>query len=150
MLPGWRPSLASRESASPKVVVTDTGLLTGLLEVDEARLETDDQVTGRCLENFVTMEIVKLLEWSKVTASLFHYRMGNEEVDLVLERPAGEVACIEVKATVSLSSAAWRPMESVRDRLGDRFRAGFVIHPGERVQPLGDRLWAVPISALWQ
>jgi hypothetical protein len=38
----------------------------------------------------------------------------------------------------------------LRDKLGDRFKAGLVVHAGSQVLPLGDRIWAVPVSALWR
>ena len=41
-------------------------------------------------------------------------------------------------------------MAALRDERGERFRSGVLLYAGERTLPLGDRLWAVPISALWQ
>ena len=150
VVPGWRPSLASREGATPKIFIVDTGFLAALLGANRQRVAEDNQVTGRCLENFVAMEVLRHLEWAKTQANLYHYRVGDQEVDLILESWSGDIACVEVKSTVSLSRKDWRPMSQVRDRLGDRFVAGFVIHPGRDTQPLGDRIWAVPVSALWQ
>jgi uncharacterized protein len=40
--------------------------------------------------------------------------------------------------------------DAFRDERGEAFRAGFLLCAGERTLPLGDRLWAVPIGALWQ
>jgi uncharacterized protein len=37
----------------------------------------------------------------------------------------------------------------LRDRLGERFVNGVVLHIGDRPLPFGDRLTALPISALW-
>jgi len=38
---------------------------------------------------------------------------------------------------------------SPRERRGAHFAAGIVIHPREQTIPLGERLWALPIAALW-
>ncbi|MDF5757734.1 hypothetical protein [Spongiactinospora sp. TRM90649] len=35
------------------------------------------------------------------------------------------------------------------DRLGARFRAGFVLYTGEQALPFGDRLKALPMASLW-
>ncbi len=43
-----------------------------------------------------------------------------------------------------------RGLVKLRDAAGSRFASGVVIHAGEQTLPLGDRLWAVPISGLWQ
>jgi hypothetical protein len=37
----------------------------------------------------------------------------------------------------------------LRDELGDRFVAGAVFHTGPHAFPLGDRITALPISAIW-
>jgi hypothetical protein len=41
-------------------------------------------------------------------------------------------------------------MAALRDQLGTRWSVGLVIHAGTQTLPLGDRLWAVPVSALWR
>jgi predicted AAA+ superfamily ATPase len=149
LLPAWRPGLASREIASPKAYIVDTGLLLHLLGADETRLAKDDQVTGRVFENFVGMEILKHADWAQTDSRPYHYRHGRREIDLILESRAGELACIESKAAASVSPADWRPMAELRDKSAERFKAGVLIYSGERTVPLGDRLWAVPVSGLW-
>ena len=37
----------------------------------------------------------------------------------------------------------------LRDRRGSRFAMGVVLHTGRNAVPFGDRLWALPYSALW-
>lgn len=64
-LPAWRPGITSREGKRPKVHVVDTGLLLFLLGADETRLRTDDQITGKAVENFVAMKIVKHRAWAE-------------------------------------------------------------------------------------
>jgi len=148
-IPGWRPGIGAREARTPKVHVADSGLLCHLLGADVTRLSGDDQVTGKALESFVAMEVARHADWAQVDTRLFHYRSGRREVDLVLESRSGEIACIEVKAAASFGPRDWRAMEALRDERGDAFRSGFLLYAGERTLPLGDRLWAVPISALW-
>ncbi|MDQ2709222.1 MAG: hypothetical protein M3Z25_17015 [Actinomycetota bacterium] len=38
---------------------------------------------------------------------------------------------------------------ALRDRIGERFSAGVVLHTGPQASRLGDRLYSLPISALW-
>ncbi len=130
--------------------MTDSGLLCHLLGADTSRLADDDQVTGKALENFVAMEVARHADWAQTDARLFHYRSGRREIDLVLESRSGEIVCVEVKAAASFGARDWRAMAALRDERGERFRSGVLLYAGERTLPLGDRLWAVPISALWQ
>jgi predicted AAA+ superfamily ATPase len=148
-IPAWRPGLGQREVQHPKAYVVDSGLLLHLLGAGEERLLDDDQITGKALESFVAMEIVKHAEWAAEEARLHHYRRGRDEIDLVLENRAGDIGVIEVKSRASLEARDWRAMERLRDARGAQFRCGFIVHTGADTVPLGDRLFAVPLSGLW-
>jgi predicted AAA+ superfamily ATPase len=148
-LPAWRPGIGAREVATPKVYFVDTGLLTDLLGADERRVREDDQVTGKALENFVATELLKHLEWAETPARLHHYQRQNADIDLVLEAADGSLAAVEVKAAATVAQGDTKPMRELRDTAGDRFRAGVVLCARAETVPLGDRLWAVPVSGLW-
>ncbi len=148
-LQAWRPGLGAREASTPKVYLVDSGLLAHLLGADETRVARDDQITGKILENFVAMEVVKHLGWARNRVRLYHYQRDREDVDLVLERADGQIVAIEVKARTTITSRDYKWLIKLRERRGSSFAAGVVIHPREQTIPLGDRLWALPISALW-
>ena len=148
-VPAWRPSLGSREIQSPMVFVNDSGLLAHLLGADSTRAAEDGQLTGRLFESFVAMEVARHLPWAATSARLHHYRDRDEEIDVVLESRSGAVACIECKASATVGRSDHRAMGRLRDALGERFVAGFVVYTGADTIPLGDRIWAVPVSALW-
>lgn len=148
-IPAWRPGLGQREVQHPKAYVADSGLLLHLLGADEERLLADDQITGKALENFVAMEIIKHAEWSDKGARLHHYRRGRDEVDLILEDRSGMIAAVEVKASAGVSERDWRAMAKLRDARGRDFRCGTVLYAGKETVPLGDRIFAAPLSGLW-
>jgi predicted AAA+ superfamily ATPase len=142
LLPAWRPGLSARETHAPKAYMVDSGLLAHLLGAD-------DQVTGKVLENFAVTELLKHADWAATNTRAYHYRQRAEEIDLVLENRTGQIIAVEVKAASSVSRADLRPMEKLRAATGARFKAGVVLCTGPRTAPLGDRLWALPISGLW-
>ncbi len=75
-------------------------------------------------------------------------RSGDQrEVDVVVER-GRQVAGIEVKATATPRPRDARHLAYLRDRLGDRFTLGVVLHTGYQRVVLGDRLVAA-VSTLW-
>ncbi|MEO7193293.1 MAG: DUF4143 domain-containing protein [Pseudonocardiaceae bacterium] len=105
---------------------------------------------GALLETFVVTEVVKQLGWSSTVARPFHYRTADGvEVDLVLEADDGRVAAIEIKAGSTLTTAATRGLAHLRDRLGDRFIAGFVLNTGSQAQRVGDRVSVALVDQLW-
>jgi len=148
-LPAWTPGIGKREIRHPKSYLVDTGLLLHLLGADERRFESDPQVTGKALENFVAMEVLRHAEWAEQRPKVFHYRQGRNEVDLVLENRAGEIAAIEVKASASVREADWRALARLRDARSKSFRCGVLLYTGATTVPLGDRIFAVPVSGLW-
>jgi predicted AAA+ superfamily ATPase len=148
-LPAWTPGLGNRELRHPKIYVVDTGLLLHLLGANEKRLANDDQVTGKALENFVAMEMLRQAQWSDHSPKLFHYRHDRDEIDVVVENRAGSVAAVEVKANASVKARDWRTLERLRDKKGKGFRCGVLLYSGAETVPLSDRIFAVPISGLW-
>lgn len=148
-LPAWRPGLSSREVQTPKLHFVDSGLLRALLGTSIDRIGWDDQVTGKLVETFVVMETIKHLSWMDDEVRAFHYRENKDEVDLVLEDSSGGIVAVEVKATASLDPRDWRTLEKLRTRMGRRFLCGVVVYTGGNTIPLGERLWAMPISGLW-
>ena len=147
----WRANIGKREVTTPKIYIVDSGLLAYLLGADEARAVGDDQVTGKLFENFVAMEITRLLDWAETSATQYHYRdrSSGDEIDTVLESRAGEIACVECKAAATVTSADYRAIAKLRDARGDRFVTGAVIYTGAETRPLTEKIWAIPVSALW-
>jgi uncharacterized protein len=149
-LPAWRPGIGAREVRAPKGYIVDSGLLAHLLGANERRIAEDDQITGKVLENFVAMELLRLAEWADTDTRQYHYRQGREEIDLILESRTGDIAAIEVKATATLRARDYTAIAKLRQARGEHFTAGIVLYTGQQTVPLGDRLWAVPISGLWE
>ncbi|MDR2114028.1 MAG: hypothetical protein LBO75_01980 [Bifidobacteriaceae bacterium] len=74
---------------------------------------------------------------------------ARHEVDLILEYPRGLTVGIEIKATASPDHWGTKHLQWLRDRLGDKFTAGIVLHTGTATIDFGQQIWALPISALW-
>jgi predicted AAA+ superfamily ATPase len=85
-----------------------------------------------------------------VPLTFWHYRAGEREVDVIVERPSGEIVGIEVKASASVGPRDFAGLTHIREQIGARLAAGIVLYTGERTLPFGDGLWAVPLQALWQ
>ena len=146
---GWVPGVGSREVQKEKVYLTDSGLLAYLLGADETRIAGDDQITGKIYENFVAMEIARHADWAETSTEQYHYRVKDDEVDVILENFSGEIVAVECKVAATVKARDYRPLEKLRDAKKDDFIAGVVLYTGEDTKPLSDRLWALPISALW-
>ncbi len=150
-LPPFAGSTAARARRHPKMHLTDTGLAAFLLGLNADRLmDPDATMSGTLLESFVLMELVKQTTWSKERVRLSHYRDDKDrEVDIIVESQSGSVAGIEVKAAIDVDERDFKHLTYLRDKLGNRFTNGIVLHCGTEVLQWGDRLVSLPISALW-
>ena len=151
-VPAWTRNLTRRVKKRPKVFLTDSGLAAWLVGKTPASLEQPaDPATGRLVETFIFAELYRQLTWAATDATLYHWQdRSGAEIDLVLESADGRVVAVEAKAGQTPKREWFRWLERMRDVLGDRFVAGVALYSGPYVLPFGDRLLAMPISALWE
>lgn len=150
-LPAWANSRTTRAIHTPKLLMTDTGLLARTIGADAVALSRPGGDAGPLLETFVAMEVRKSLAWSIDQASMYHYRSKDgAEVDIVLETRDVRMVGIEVKAAATVRSSDFAGLRHLQQRAGDRFRAGLVLYTGTETLPFGERLRCAPISALWE
>ena len=89
--------------------------------------------------------------WHPDPLGFYHYRdKDGAEVDVVIERGAHALAGIEVKAGATATPADFRGLRKLREAIGPRFASGVVLYDGETTAGFGDRLFAVPVRALWE
>jgi predicted AAA+ superfamily ATPase len=149
-LPAWSRNLGKRLVKAPKLHLVDSGLACYLIGADARRLSEDRPLLGRLLESFVVGELRKQVSWTDPRAALYHFRTAaGSEADVVLEKPDGSVAAIEVKASVTIAASDFAALQTLRDELGKQFRAGVLLYLGDQIVPFGDKLWLVPVPALW-
>lgn len=150
-VPAWSSNLLSRVVKAPKTYIADCGLLCHLLGAGEQRIADDGTVAGIVFETFVVTELARQIAWQEDPPSQHHYRdRDGREVDVILERRDGSVVGIEVKSAASASSSDFRGLRQLRDKLGERFKAGVLLYTGPSTVPFGDRLAAVPLAGLWE
>lgn len=149
--PAWRTNRLKRLSLAPKRYVLDTGLLAAVLRMDQSAILRDAGLLGRMLDTFVASQLRGELEICTTRPRLYHLRDhdGRHEVDIVAELGGGRVLGFEVKASASVAARDARHLAWMRDELGDRFAAGVLFHTGPHAFQLGDRITALPISAIW-
>jgi uncharacterized protein len=149
-IPAWSSNLATRAVATPKLLLTDSGLAAHLTGMSLRRARQPTAPVGPLIETFVLGELARQLALADQGVRLYHYRdRDHYEVDAVLEAPSGEVIACEVKAAETVRSDDFRGIQRLARRLGDQLTAGIVLYAGGQALPFGERLRAWPISALW-
>lgn len=151
-MPAWSGNIGKRLMKTPKLTLSDTGLMSHILGINQQRLAREPLLLGQLLESFVVMELQKHLTWStQIGVKLFHYRdQSGSEVDIVLEAPSGEMVGVEVKATATPNAGDLSGLKALRAAVGKRFRRGILLHTGTTTTHHSDDIYLWPISSLWQ
>jgi len=151
-LPAWSSNRLSRLVKAGRRYLVDPSLVTTALRLDETAVLRDGDLLGRILDTFVLAQIRPEVELSATRPRLHHLRArdGGHEVDLLVDMPLGNVLAIEIKATAAPKAPDARHLVWLRDRLGERFLGGAVLHTGPRPFRLAERIFALPISTLWE
>lgn len=146
----WGRNRLSRIVKTPKLQFIDSGLLATLADVSSIDTSLDLGRFGHILESFVYGELRKINTAADKNYDLLYYRDHDQyEVDLVAEDSSGRIVGIEVKAAATVRSSDLRGLKRLSTLAGDQFALGVILYDGLETMPIGDRLWAVPISTLW-
>lgn len=153
-LPAWSGNLSKRLVRSPKLLLSDTGLMAHLLGMGaEGLSETHSQI-GPLVENFVVMELRKQVSFSERAVELFHFRtQAGREIDVVLEDAAGNLVGVEVKAASTVQAKDFDGLKALAEEMKGaaplmRFLRGIVLYTGHEVIPFSPDLHALPLSCL--
>lgn len=148
-LPPWSANLGKRFVKSPKVYLSDTGLLSFLLGI-HLQSHASDAKMGALLENFVINELFKQVTWSKTRTKIFYSRTtSGVGVDCVLENSAGDLVGIEIKNSQTVTAQDFKGLQHFAELVGDKFVRGVVLYTGTEHIPFGKRLHALPVGSLW-
>ena len=149
-LPPWYINTLKRLTRSPKLHFLDSGLLAALRGIKPDRLRRDRTPLGPLLETFVLGELLKLAGWADDRYSFSHFRdKERNEVDIVIEDGMGRIVGVEVKASATVTSGDFSGLRRLAGAVGERFVLGLVLYDSERPVQFGERMAAMPVSALW-
>lgn len=148
-VPAWSSHLGKRLQKSPKLFLSDYGLMAHLLGLGAARLTEQHGLPGALVEAFVHAELAKHQTWAIMPTQLMHYRTSTGvEVDFVLENRRQELLGIEVKAAATVTGKDFRGLRHLRNTAPVQFKRGVLLYTGEQVIKFDDHMTAVPIGLL--
>ena len=128
----------------------DTGLLAALQGFSINKLQTDRQLFGPMLETFVLTELLKNASLSGDWLEFSHYRdKEKNEVDIIMRNQSGSIVGIEVKASATVTSSDFKGLHKLAADCKGSFSIGIVLYDHDKIIPFGDRMYAVPVSAIW-
>lgn len=146
----WARNRLNRVVKTPKVQLIDSGLLSTLAAITPAIVQQNRGRFGSVLETFVFGELLKHTTTAENDYQLLYYRDHDQlEVDFVIENAAGLLVGVEVKAAATVKESDLRGLKRLASIAGEHFKLGVILYDGVETLPLGENLWAAPLSSLW-
>ena len=151
IVPAWTSNRLKRLTKAGKRYLVDTALAAAAADVNEHEIIRDGDLRGRWFDAFAVMQLRAELAAASPRRAMHHLRVegGRHEVDLVVDLGRGRLFGIEFKAGTAPTHEDARHLIWLLDELGKNFAGGVVLHSGQAVVELGDRVAALPLSASW-
>ena len=148
----WYRNIGKRLVKSSKGYLCDTLFLCFMLGYKlESTVLYRTELFGHILENYVAMELTKLLSFMADRAKLYHFRTSDgKEIDFIIEKADGSLWAIEVKSADNVSEKDFNSIKLFSQLTGKEFQGGIILYSGKEAIPFGHNLWAVPYCVLWQ
>jgi len=151
VVPAWSSNRIDRLVKAGKRYMIDSGLAAVAAGLTREAILQDHDLMGRYFDAFATSQFRPEIALMHPRPTLHHLRLeaGRREVDLVFELGPGRVLGFEFKAGAAPDANDARHLLWLRDELGKSFLGGAVIHSGPSIYELSDRVYAIPLCAVW-
>jgi predicted AAA+ superfamily ATPase len=141
-------NVGKRLVKTPKVYFTDVGTLCYFAGLKDSAHAASGPMGGAIMETAVLSEIIKTLTHRGIEPQVYFWRtVAGTEVDFVVEAGA-KLVPIEVKLSATPRPAMASAVKTFQKDFGDKVMAGYVVHPGDIILPLGPGVTALPFSKL--
>ena len=148
LLEPWFSNRTKSIIKSPKLYLTDTGLLCALLNIRSEDSLRQSPAAGAVWETFVFTQLRQRERSAGRQGSLFFWRDRTREVDFVAEN-GGRLELLEAKWTEVPAAGDAVNLEFVKKVVGpSRISGGAVVCRAANRFPLGPGLWARPVTEL--
>ena len=146
-LPPYLRNRSSRLIKAPKLFFTDSGIACHLAGIRNDKQLEEDVLKGALTETYIASNLLGILSAQWPEANLYYWHIqGRHEVDFVVSEGRRTVA-IEVKW-----SSRWTDRDlnnlKIYVKSDPNCIGGILAYNGRKAVPLGDRIWAVPLSML--
>ena len=138
LLPPYYQNISKRLVKTPKLYFNDPGLACYLLDIESERQLDRDKMRGAIFENYIVMEIIKHRLNKGLEGGVFFYRDSNQnEVDILLKEE-GEFTAIEVKSSMTYSSAFEKTLKKVDQWIEGSIKQKIIVYNGDFENTAGE------------
>jgi predicted AAA+ superfamily ATPase len=141
-------NIGKRLIKSPKIYFMDTGLLCYLVGLRDVEHAAAGPMGGAIFENLVVADLYKTYLHRGEEPVMYYWRTAaGSEVDVIIETQSGLVP-IEIKLSETPRFEMSKEIHAFQRDFKEKAQAGYVLHPGDVVLPLGQGVTALPLDML--
>ncbi len=132
---------------SPKIYLTDSGILSHMLNIKNEDELQNSRYKGSLFETFVFGELLKHITYSKSVMEFFYYRtQDKKEIDFIIQK-GEKVLAIEVKSSYTVTNGDFKHIVDFQKR-SQKEVIGIVFYSGEDIVSFRKDLFALPLGIL--
>lgn len=148
LLRPYSSNISKRFLKSPKLFMTDSGLFSHLLDIQNGNQLMPSPRKGAIVETFVYSELLKHIDYSRKQPQIYHYRTNDKkEIDFIVEK-GDTIFAIEVKSSQSVKKDAFKHIIDFQVKSSGNI-TGIVFYAGDTILSFGDtqhKRFAVPMN----
>ena len=152
-LPAYTKTDYERVTKKPKIFMTDTALISSILNYTMDNIRLNQDISGKLIETFIHHELASFMDYYNGEYSLYHFRdNAGHEIDFILhDNNANNIYAIEIKAGSNISRNDFKHIKWFNNNIAKNNKfIGIILYTGKETLSFGDNLKAVPICALWE
>lgn len=151
LLKPYSSNISKRFIKSPKLYMTDSGVLCHLLGVTSVSELLSSTKKGDIVETFVYCELLKHISFSLTQPHIYHYRTNDKkEIDFILQK-GDLIIAIEVKSAQSVKLDDFKHIIDFQVKSNEKI-IGIVLYGGDEILPFGDEeyeRYALPLGVFF-
>ncbi len=138
-----------RSEGHLRVYLRDGGYLSSGLAAMEGRAPSLSPAL--VLRTLAANELYTQNEWARhpIEISFWRSKPSQYDVDFLLEDGSGQVVPVSISTSIAPGAGEFAGIDAFRRRHPRAYRRGLVLYPGDRIRPMSESRWAVPLSVLW-
>ncbi len=145
MLPAWQESKKRKAIQKPKFYYFDTGVTNMLAGIKT--IERHSDLYGKRFEQFIFMELLSYLNYSRIKKELTYWRSVNgQEVDFLI----GKDVAVEVKASEHVSRKHLKGLLALKE---ENVYKKYILVSNDKIKRLQDEIfiihWQEFLTLLW-
>jgi len=130
---------------SPKIYISDTGVLCSLLGINSKEQLLTSPYSGQIFETFIFCELQKHLAYLEKSSQIYHYRTADKkEIDFLIEIE-NQTLAIEIKQNSSVKKDDFKHIIDFQSRYKKEC-LGVVFYNGDIVMEFSENLVAIPFG----